>query len=155
MKHSFILTLVGILFCANAFSQTTAEESIKKVCISETEAFINMDYATWASYHVQGENDQLAWNNPDGTFGSQSGWETIGSGMKTWFETAKKEYDKRTHDNFTFVIQGNMAFVAYHSNSLNAEGKTTRIQEYRTLLNQNGDWKILAVQAFVDYPSGK
>lgn len=158
MKIHLSLLLIITLSCyisSNVFAQNAEHEAIKKVCIAETRAFIDFDFDTWASYHAQSANEQLAWNNPDGTYGSQSGWKEIGDGMKVWFKEAKKENLKVSHDNFTYVIHGEMAFVAYDTSSQNAEGKTTRMRDYRTLLYRNGQWKILAVQAFVDHPSGK
>ncbi|MBK9492216.1 MAG: hypothetical protein IPO07_28080, partial [Haliscomenobacter sp.] len=59
-------------FCAHAIGQTSAEEAIKKVCLAETQAFLDLDFDTWSSYHVQSADEQLAWNNPDGTYGAQS-----------------------------------------------------------------------------------
>lgn len=143
------------MFHSFAFAQNAEEEAIKKVCVAETQAYIDFDFDTWASYHVQSVDEQLAWNNPDGTYGSQSGWKEIGDGMKAWFKDAKKENLKASQNNFTYVIHGEMAFVTYETSTQNAEGKTTRSREYRTLLYKNGHWKILAVQAFVDHTSGK
>jgi hypothetical protein len=155
MKNSFILMLAGVLFCINSFSQTADQEAIKKVCINETQAYTDFDYDNWASYHVQTANEQLAWNNPDGSFGSESGWEAISKGIKDWFKTGKKENVKLSSNNFSFVVHNDMAFVSFDRSSQNAEGKITKIKEYRTLLHNKGQWKILAVQAYVDYPSGK
>lgn len=155
MKNTLTFVLLGLLLSTPIFAQTADQEAIKKVCLEETKAFIDFNFDVWAAYHVQSAEDQLAWNNPDGSFGSSSGWDEIQKGMKSWFQTAQKVVDNRTNDNFSFVIHGDMAFVAYNSNSVNAEGKTTKLREYRTLLKNNGKWKILAVQAFVDYPSGK
>lgn len=154
MKNS-ILFLLLCLAAGNIFSQTAEQEAIKKVCIAETQAYIDYNFEAWASYHVQSADEQLAWNNPDGSFGAQSGWETIGKGMKDWFLSSQKSVDIRTSDHFTIVVHGDMAFASYESVSKNAEGKTTKIHEYRTLLFLGGQWKILAVQAFIDYPSGK
>jgi hypothetical protein len=53
------------------------------------------------------------------------------------------------------IQQQHWAFVSFDRTSQNAEGKITKIREYRTLLHSKGQWKILAVQAYVDYPSGK
>jgi hypothetical protein len=138
-----------------SFAQIKEQEAIKKICIAETEAYVNMDYNTWASCHVQSPEEQLAWNNPDGSFGVESGWEKISNGMKDWFKTATKEILKLSSDNYVFVIRGDMAFVSFDRSSQNAEGKTTLIHEYRTLLKKAGEWKILAVQAFVNHPSAK
>jgi hypothetical protein len=155
MKRSFILILGVLLFCAHSYSQTTDEEAIKKVCIAETQAYIDFDYDALASYHVQSADDQLAWNSPDGSFGSESGWETISKGLKNYFQTGKKESLKLSSDNYSFVIHDDMAFACYNANSQNTEGKTTLAKEFRTLLKINGQWKILAVQAFINHPSGK
>lgn len=155
MKKSFVSILVALLFCMQSFSQTADQDAIKKVCLGESQAYTDFNYDTWASYHVQSADEQLAWNNPDGTFGFESGWEAISNGMKDYFKTGKKETLKLSGDNFAFVIHNDMAFVSFNRGAQNAEGKITKLREYRTLLNKNGYWKILAVQAYVDYPSGK
>jgi hypothetical protein len=155
MKKLFVLFPAILLFSSQAFSQTADQKEIQKVCLAETQAYTNLDYNSWASYHVQSPDELLAWNNPDGSFGSTAGWEKISKEMKEYFNSSKKENVKLTSDHFTFVTNGNMAFASFARTSQNAEGKTTRIQEYRTLLKKNGQWKILAVQAYIDYPSGK
>jgi hypothetical protein len=152
---SFILILGALLLCAQTFSQTADQEAIKKVCIAETQAYVDFDYDALASYHVQSANDQLAYNTPDGSFGSISGWEAIGKGLKNYFQTGKKETVKLASDHFIFVIHDDMAFACYNASSQNTEGKTTLAKEFRTLLKINGQWKILAVQAFINRTSEK
>jgi hypothetical protein len=154
MKKSFILIL-GLILCVQTFSQTADQEAIKKVCLAEVQAYVDYNYDSWASYHVQSADEQLAWNNPDGSYGSESGWVAISNNIKDWFKTSQKENLKLSSDNFTFVIHGDMAFASFKRSTQNTEGKTTQIQEYRTLLKKNGQWKILAVQAYVNHPSGK
>ena len=48
-----------------------------------------------------------------------------------------------------------MAFVWFDASTQNDAGKITLMKGYRTLLKINGQWKILAVLAYVDHPSGK
>jgi ketosteroid isomerase-like protein len=155
MKKTLILILGVLLFCTHSYSQTADEEAIKKVCIAETKAFTDFDYDALASYHVQSADDQLALNKPDGSFSSISGWEAISKALKNYFQTGKKETVKLASENFNFVIHDDMAFACYNASSQNTEGKTTLAKEFRTLLKINGQWKILAVQAFINYPSGK
>ena len=155
MKKSFILILGLLLFCANTYSQTADEEAIKKVCIAETQAYVDFDYAALASYHVQSADDQLAWNTPDGSFGSKSGWEAISKDLKNYFLTGKKQSLKLSSDNYHYIIHGDMAFAWFNGSTQNAAGKTTLMKGYRTLLKINGQWKILAVLAYVDHTSGK
>src|SRR5664279_476888 len=104
MKKSFILILGALLLWGQTFSQTADQDAIKKVCLAETQAYVSFDYNTWASCHVQSKDEKLAWNNPDGSFGSESGWEEISTGMKEYFKTGQKENLKLSSDNFTYVI---------------------------------------------------
>jgi len=155
MKNSFALLLGGLLFCTFAAAQAADHDAIKKVCYDESMAFHALDFEKWASYHTQSADEQLAWNNPDGSFGFESGWDKIGTGMKDWFKTAEKEVIKLSNSNFIIVIHGDMAFAAYDSEALNSQNKTMKMREYRTLLRVGGQWKILAVQAFANHLSGK
>jgi hypothetical protein len=152
---SFIPILAVLLFSAPSYSQTEDQEAIKKVCIAETQAYVDFDYETYASYHVQSADDQLTVNKADGSFGSLSGWEAISKRLKDYFLTGKKETVKLASNNFTFIIHGDMAFACYNPSSQNTEGKTTLAKEFRTLLKIKGQWKILAVQAFINHTSGK
>lgn len=155
MKTFFLLLAGGLLLCAPAFAQTADHEAIKKICYEESMAYHARDFEKWASYHVQSAEADLVWNNPDGSFGYDAGWEKMGAGMKEWFRTSEKEEMKLTNDNFSFTIRSDMAFVAYNSNMLNPQGKTIQLREYRTLLRVEGQWKILAVQAFANHQTGK
>lgn len=155
MKKFPVIIIGALLLSVFSFGQSKDQELIKKACLAETEAYVNLDYNAWATWHVQSPDEQLAWNNPDGTFGTESGWENISSGMKDWCKTATKENLKLASNNFKFVIRGDMAFVSFERSTQNAEGKTTLLHEFRTLLKNNGEWKILAVQAYVNHTSGK
>lgn len=154
MKRLFII-LLGALLSTGSSAQTAEQEAIKKVCLAETQAYNNFDYDTWASYHVQSPEEQLSWNNPDGSFGFQSGWDAISTGMKDWFKTATKENLKQSADDFMFIIHGDIAFISYNTISQNATGATKKIRDYKTLLNVKGQWKVLTVQSYADYSSGK
>ena len=133
------------------------EAAIKTVCIAESQAFSDLNFDAYAAYHVQSADDQLVYNRPNGTYGAKIGWDTISRVVKGWIQSGKKEnVSKVSGDNFTIVIHGNMAFAAYDGRTQKvADGKTTRLRENRTLLYSAGQWKILAVQVYIDYPSGK
>ncbi len=150
------LILISLLFCCSvSFAQTATEDAIKKICTAESQAFQDHDLDALAKYHVQSADEQLAWNNPDGTYGFETGWQKISDGLKDWFNSVKKDDAKVLNDNFAFTIKGEMAFVAYNSRVQIAGGKMTESRENRTLLLMNGKWKILAVQAYSNHNSGK
>jgi hypothetical protein len=157
MKNSLMLLLSGLLFCTPSFSQTAAQEAIKKVCIAESQAVSDLDYEAYAACHVQTADEQLVYNTPNGTYGVKIGWDSISKTVKGWLKGGKKEnVSKISGDNFTIVIHDDMAFAAYDGRAQKvADGKITRMRENRTLLYSAGQWKILAVQVFIDYPSGK
>ena len=155
MKNLLTLTIGGLLLCGHAVAQTADQQAIIQVCYEESMAYHARDFEKWASYHIQSAEADLVWNNPDGSFGYDAGWEKMGTGMKEWFRTAEKEEVRLTNSNFSFTIRGDMAFVAYDSDILNAQGKTMRLREYRTLLLSGGQWKILAVQVYANHLPGK
>ena len=157
MKHSCMLILIGLRLCTPSFSQSAEQEAIKKVCIAESQAVSDLDYEAYAACHVQTADEQLVYNNPNGTYGVTIGWDSISKTVKGWIKSGKKEdISKISGDNFTIVIHGDMAFAAYDGRAQKvANGKTTRMRENRTLLYTAGQWKILAVQVYIDYPSGK
>ena len=137
---------------ADVTSDTTA---IKKVCMGETQAFLDHDYDAWASYHIQNADEQLAYSSANNSFGTHSGWENISKSVKDWTKGPKTENMKAWWGNWTFALRGDMAFAAYDASVQTGEDKTSRLRESRTLLRVNGQWKILAVQAFVDSSKGK
>ena len=157
-NRSYWLLALAAVLCFPSFSQTADQQAaIKKVCIAESQAFADLDFDAYAAYHVQSADDQLVYNNPNGTYGAKIGWDTISRVVKGWIQSGKKEnVSKISGDNFTIVIHGDMAFAAYDGRAQKvADGKTTRMRENRTLLYSAGQWKILAVQVYIDYPSGK
>ena len=156
-NRSYWLLAIAAVLCFPSFSQTADHQAaIKKVCIAESQAVSDLDYEAYAACHVQTADEQLVYNNPNGTYGVTIGWDSISKTVKGWLKSGKKEdISKIFGDNFTIVIHGDMAFVAYDMRSQKADGKTTRTRQNQTLLYSAGQWKILAVQVYVDYSSGK
>lgn len=155
MKKTIVTSLLGCLICVASFAQSPEHEAIKAVCQGETRAFLDHTYDAWAAFHTQLPEDQLTWNGPDGTYGTLIGWEVLSKEAKGWFQDGKKSNATFANSEFTIVIKGDMAFAAYTSNGKGDDGKAFKSRESRTLLKTNGQWKILAVQAFVDYKAGQ
>lgn len=155
MKKTIIIVLLGWAFCVPSFAQSHDHEAVKAVCQGETRAYLDHIYEAWAALHTQLPEDQLIWSNPDGTYGTLIGWEALSKEAKGWFQDGKKSNATFANSEFTIVIKGDMAFAAYTSNGKGDDGKAFKSRESRTLLKVNGQWKILAVQAFVDYKAGQ
>ncbi len=143
MKHLLTLAL-ALLLAFPAFAQTP-EEAIKKVCLAETQAWLDADLNAWVATHAQHENETLVWVAPDGSAGNMVGWTDIYKAIKEDAATAKKKSSKLVDDNFKFIIQGSMAFAMYDQSVTDADGKVTKSREHRTMILKDGQWKIAAV----------
>ncbi len=148
MKHLLTLTL-ALLLALPAFTQNQ-EEAIKKVCLAETQAWLDADLNAWVATHAQHENETLAYTNPDGTWGNMVGWANIYKAIKEGAATAEKNTAKLSVDNFKTIIQTNMAFAMYDQTLTDAVGKASKSREHRSLILKDGQWKIVAVMAYYE-----
>lgn len=144
MKH---LLTIALLFALPAFAQSQ-EDAIKKVCLAETQAWLDNDLNAWAATHAQHENETIAYTNPDGTWGNMVGWANIYKTIKEGAATAEKNTAKLADDNFKTIVQGSMAFAMYDQSLTDAAGKVSKSRENRVLTLKDGQWKIVAVMAF-------
>lgn len=149
LKKFFIAAALLLQF--SAMAQNPTEEAIKKVYINETAAYIKRDMATLASYHVQSKNDILIVNTSDGNYSLKTGWKDISDDLLNYFAAAPKDSSTIERTNFIIKVSGQMAFVSFDSQWKAPDGNTTSIHEFRTLLQVNKVWKILAVQAYINY----
>lgn len=146
MKHLLTLAL-ALLFTLPVTAQS-AEEAIKKVCLAETQAWLDADFNAWVATHAQHENETLAWTNEDGSNQHLIGWDNIYKVIKNAAATAQKSSGKLAADNFKTIVQGSMAFAMYDQSLTDAAGKVSRSREHRVLTLKDGQWKIVAVMAF-------
>ena len=148
MKH--LLTLTFALPLALPTFAQSQEEAIKKVCLAETQAWLNADLNAWVATHAQHENETLAWTNDDGSNQHMVGWDNIYKAIKDSAATAEKNPSKLSADNFKAIVQGSMAFAMYDQSLTDAAGKVSKSREHRSLILKDGQWKIVAVIAFYD-----
>lgn len=150
MKYK-ILIVVVMFMQQNIMAQKAAEEAIKKVCINETTAYLNRDFASLASYHVQSKDDILIVNSTDSSFWVNKGWDNISKDLKDYFKTSPKDGTRVENFSYTIKLNDAIASVAYESRHISPDGKIIHLYEFRTMLLINKTWKILSVQAFVNY----
>lgn len=151
-----ILLLFALFAFSPLFAQnldTPAERAaIQKVCMAETQAWLDKDMAAYAAAHLQSEQEVLIWNNDDGSYGSFSGWKAIEAAIREDIKTSKRSTDKLMLENVQFTMSGNMAFVVYDQILTASDGKVQKSREHRVLLHDaKGGWKIQAMMAFWNY----
>ena len=127
--------------------------AIKKVLDSETSAYYDRDYQSWASNWIQNETISHTWNNKDGGYTSVAGWKNLSDR----FSTDMKENPEIIYPNFyvsnmNMVISGNHALVKNDEYIANKSGDMyTKATGLKTLLNVDGNWKLESVSSFWDY----
>lgn len=139
------LLTIAVCFLFSVFTKTNAqkadEDAIKKVIQQETNSFFHKDYDKWADTWLK---DSAAFVMRAGPSGQSKimGWNAINNEYKqsianlpVYDEAAIAPYLNKT--DFNIYINGNMASVSFK------EGDKMPSPESRTLLKQNGAWKIL------------
>lgn len=150
------LTLILLFNTIALTAQTADETAIKNVIGAETKAFFDLDYPKWTSLWLQSPHDCQAWNNSDGGIFYTVGWDKVSAGAKDYIEKATKMANPPTitRENWDFQIAGDMAALSFDQHYAGENG-TTMSKEFRTMVRQNGQWKISKVQSFWDYKNAK
>lgn len=139
------LLTIAVCFLFSAFTKTNAqkadEDAIKKVIQQETNSFFHKDYDKWADTWLKDSAAFVMRAGPSGQ-SKTMGWNAINNEYKqsianlpVYDEAAVAPYLNKT--DFNIYINGNMASVSFK------EGDKMPSPESRTLVKQNGAWKIL------------
>lgn len=130
---------------------------IQQVCLAESQAFTGLNDDGWAAAHYQGEGADMSWNSPDGIYNNVHGWSNMTEALKNYMQSATKDAGKLSQSNFSILIHGNMAHVGFDQFVTGADGKTGKSKQHRTMLYDGRDtgWKIVVMNAFLDYSSTK
>lgn len=141
MLFGAICSIAGCFAIVNASAQKSDEAAIKKVMQTETSAFFHKDYDGWANTWA---HDTAASILRAGTNGYQQllGWNAIAAAYKQDIKNLRNRSEEdiapflNKHD-FHIYVNGNVATVSCK------EGDKIPDTEMRTLVKQNGEWKIL------------
>lgn len=143
MKKTLSLTMLAVLLFAglNTMAQKAEEDAIKKVIQQETTSFFHKDFDAWSNTWA---HDTAACMMRSGTSDhyALTGWNAIAADYKQSMAslTAMSDEDFAPYANKTdyqVFINGNMAAVTFK------EGDKDPSFETRTMVKQNGSWKIL------------
>lgn len=121
------------------------EAAIKKLCSTDTQAFLDRDYDTWESCWHQSDKASMLIT---GSGNNHQGWEAIQKAMDTYYEN-NSEPSKSTfsNDNFVFNIQGDQAFISFEQtiidpSTVGGNAGKSKTNEVRNLIKVDGAWKI-------------
>ena len=144
MKHLLSLGLLSLsllAFSLKTKAQKSEEEAIKKTLKQETTSFFKANYVDWTNTWAHDSADfilRAGTNN----FQQVQGWNAIAKEYKQDIKNMAPldDADMATYldkYDFHFYINGNLATVSFK------EGKQNPNTETRTMIKQNGSWKIL------------
>lgn len=155
-----------LLFCflclttqlsAQTPSVNADEEAIKKVIVTEFDAFTQGDFNTWANTYVDAPSTTFmvtpATNS--GSLFAVSDFQKLSNMMKAGIKPpkpgTKPTMTLDSRDNWIFRIKSDMAFAIYDevfllNTGIKVKGKTQKVME-----KVNGQWKIATTAAICDF----
>lgn len=139
MKNITFLFL--FIFAAYAsIAQTTNEESIKKICESETRAWLEADATTFNNCWLVRPYTRITVSTEDGQT-IQIGAEQIKSAQPN----AMGNGGSFVNSNYLIHIEGNSAWATYDEVKIDVKGEKHPSFELRLLEKVNGAWKIVGM----------
>lgn len=138
----WIMTTCLIVSTMQCYAQKSEEEAIKKTLNQETASFFKANYADWANTWAHDSADYILRAGAN-NFQELRGWNAISKEYKQDIKnmTPLNDADLATYLNkydYQFYINGNLATVRFKEGDKNPNNTETR-----TLVKQNGSWKIL------------
>lgn len=141
MLFALICAIAGCFVFTSASAQKSDEAAIKKVLNEETSNYFHKNYDGWANTWVHDTAASVLNASANG-YSQLLGWNAIAAQYKNDIEelSVRSEAEIAPFLNKTdyhIYISGNMATVSFKEGSKNPN------TEMRTLVKQNGAWKIL------------
>lgn len=128
------------------FGQAAEKEAILKMAKSETDAYMKGDLQEWPSYRIHDSNARFTYIANE-VYMTLKGWDTINKVfMKILKEQTSIPYTVK-NNNTIIRVNGNLAWIEFDqlltiSIADSTEKRFTHGK--RTLLKENGKWKILS-----------
>lgn len=142
------MTICLAMSTTQVSAQKSDEAAIKKVINQETSDFFHKNYDAWITNWAQDTAASVLNIGPAGVR-RLNGWNAISAQYKTIIQNLRPRTNEEfasilNRTDFHIYINGNMATVSFK------EGKTNPNTELRTLVKQNGAWKILSLTMIND-----
>ncbi len=130
------------------------EEKGILACIeAETKAWIERDTVAWLNCYAQLTNSSQVWNNRNGTWDGNRGWENIfKENMKDYRANRKMRTDKLQGENYQIQMCGSdWAWITFDQIIRRDRGREFKNFESRIMTKIKGEWKLVGNTSFWDY----
>lgn len=147
-----VAALLAVLAPGRSLLAQSAEaDEVKRVIREETESYYRRDADAWKGTWV---NDSSAIRTfiTSGSYSVALGWEKFGPGT---VETLRKDPTPQAvqvdRTNYALRIDGDLAWAEYDERTRFLTGSVPPLlaRQQRTLVKQNGQWRILSAGSFV------
>lgn len=150
MKTTCILLFFA--FAAQmVFGQNNEDENIKKIIRAETDNYFKNDAEGWQSTWLHSDKISATYVSKD-NYNTTSGWNNFGPDVMKYMQSNPAiTLINLKNDSFKITNNGNMAWVEYKQ-IVTYKGRDSNItmpsDEYRVLVKENNDWKILSLISY-------
>ncbi|MFM9950011.1 MAG: hypothetical protein ACKV1O_18890 [Saprospiraceae bacterium] len=130
------------------------EEKGILACIeAETKAWIDRDTVAWLNCYAQLPNSSQVWNNRDGTWNGNHGWDNVfKENIKDYRANRKVRTDKFEGSNYQIQLCGpDWAWVTFNQTIRRDRGREFMNFESRIMTKVNGAWKLVGNASLWDY----
>lgn len=141
-KYSVILLLACLSPMVVA---QTDEDAIKRVIEKESTAYFNVDYKSWAETWVQAPHAYWSYTDASGTRFLE-GWDAMKNSLATYFKSAQPSSGEITNQWLEVRIYDAGAYVRFTQLVTDGTDRTETAQ-IRVLEKQNGQWRVVCMQA--------
>lgn len=144
MKRLRSMAMVAALLLittSQVSAQKSDEAAIKKVLQQETSSYFHKNYDAWTQTWMHDSADYVLRAGPNG-YNKVEGWNAIAAQYKDDINNLHVRTDKEIEpflnkQDYHIYVNGNMATVSFK------EGSENPNVESRTMIKENGTWKIL------------
>lgn len=157
MKNCFLL-LIYTLFITSLSAQTPSvksdEEAIKKVIVTEFDAFVKHDFKTWADTYVDAPSTTFMVTpaTSPGALYAASDFQKISKGMKGLFDSSpKSNMTLVSRDGWIIRVKGDMAFAIYDEVFFLNTGVKIKAKTQKVMEKIKGQWKIATTSSIGDF----
>lgn len=152
LKRIVVLSFVVLISGASAHEHLLSEkEAIKAVIEKETTGWANRNFETWSSAWQHSDDVMAVFVSP-GSYSETIGWDELSANMKWQFENYPAAItDRVARENFVIRVDGAVAWVTFEQfRWREGSGERTHSREQRSLVKDNGRWKIASLTTIYD-----
>lgn len=148
------LALVIVSGPSSLLAQSADEDAVSRVIQAETETYYRRDVEGWKATWVQ-DSTAIRTFITSGSYSAALGWEKFGPGTVESIRRAAPQAVRIDRSNYVVRVDGALAWAEYDERTNYADGTPPLLaRQQRTLIKQNGEWRILSAGSFVSSTYG-